>query len=164
MDKSYRFISSAGECENQLTGLLIELWNALRGDLPAPLASSFDYLDRPKLLSNLIVSQALHDPVDFKLKYFGNDLTKIFETLDTKTTIREVVDRNRDNPESEVFVVSSMEIMTLCSQECRPVINGPRQLDWTRKNFVRYESLTVPFVDAQSTVALLATVMDLHSL
>jgi hypothetical protein len=164
MDKSYRFVTRVDECESQLTRLLFELWDDLREGLPSPIVSSFDYLHRPRLLSNLIISQVLRDPVDFKLKYFGNDLTKIFETLDTKSTIREVVDRNRGNPASEAFVVNSMEIMTRCTQECRPVINGPRQLDWAEKNFVRYESLSGPFVDAQNTVVQLATVMDLHSL
>lgn len=159
MDQGYRFVWSAEDCASELTRTFYELWDELRGDQAAPVVSSFDYLHRPEFLARLIVFKVLPEPLDFEQKYFGSDLFRIFEKKEFKPSVMQVYDATRDNPATNDFVADSVAIVTTCHETGRPLLNGPKQINWVPKSFIRYESLTVPFVDTEGVVVTLATVV-----
>lgn len=162
MDQGFRAISGVDECSYELTRMLFELWDELRGNRRAPLASNFDYLHRPELLDHLIVTKVLLDPLDFETKYFGNNLFQVFNKTDNYRTVNDVFERTRGNPASSDFIANSVKVLETCYERRSPVVNGPRQLDWVEKNFIRYESLTVPFGDDEGVVTQLASVLHLQ--
>lgn len=56
---------------------LFAYWDARRGDRPMPARSDLDPLDIPGLLRNLILLDVSHDPLRFRVRLYGTEVTDL---------------------------------------------------------------------------------------
>lgn len=76
-------------------------------------------------------------------------------------TLSAVMERSKDDARTMQFMNTTWEIFTSCLEACQPVLNGPRQLTMGLKGHLRYESLTVPFLNDKGEVTQLGLAVNL---
>ncbi len=158
-----RVIDDALECQGELTLELFDWWDILKAGRPAPQDYEFDHLDRPKLVKHLILLKAPQGSSDLVVKYTGAEVTRLFGRDSMSNTVNDVLGEDEGDPQWADYNSNTQIIIDLCRKEVRPVLNGPKLLNFPLGNYRRFESLTVPFVDETGTVTLTASIFDLLS-
>lgn len=158
-----RIVTNGTQCQNDKLRLLYDLWHDLKGEVSLPLATGFDYITYPEFLDTLIVFSVLGDPFDLKYEYNGSKLTQLFHSEVTGQTLREIEKVPEVVPDGQTFASRSLDMMYQCVEERLPLLNGPKRIPVSQQDFILFESLTTPFVDAEGAVTRLVSLVDIKN-
>lgn len=156
-----RIIKSGLECEGRLSRALFDLWFDLKRGRPVPLAGDFDFLVRPELVRHLIVLNKSASTAGLKVTYTGSEVTRLFGRDDMNRKMSDVLGHSADDKTWALYDANTQKILDLCFEKVGAVLNGPGRLSFTPEKFLRFESLTVPFVDAEGKIVQTLSIFDL---
>lgn len=156
-----RTIERPEECEGRLSAMLFDLWLDLKEGAVAPLAPDFDYFDRPKLVPHLIILQTCAGSSDFTVTFTGSEVIRLFGKDDMTHMVSELLGPDTGGAQWAEYNANTQVIIDLCRKEIKPVLNGPGLLSFVPDHYLRFESLTVPFVDVAGALSQTISVFDL---
>lgn len=159
-DVLYRVIEGPDSFRGARTEGLYRLWSALKGDRQIPLASQFDYLDCPELIPTMVVIDHAPKTDDYVTAFYGAELAQFFGLSAQSVTWSTVVEEREGEEGVDVFVENSRRILDLTREARKPVLNGPKHMEWGPKSWVWFESLCTPFVDPQGEINKLVCILD----
>lgn len=158
-----RVIENGDAFEGALTLELFEWWHEMTAGRAAPLYYEFDLLDHPKLAKHLILLKAVPGTSELVVKYTGVEVTKLFGRDNMYDTVSDMLGEDEGDPQWAEYNANTQLIIDLCLREIRPVLNGPKLLNFPHSRHRRFESLTVPFVDETGVVNQTVSIFDLLS-
>lgn len=126
-------------------GLLLEHWNAKRGEQPAPHRADIDPLDIPRLLPILNLIEVTHGPLAFRHRLVG---TELVDKLGRDVT-GEVVGAGLYAEAAEEILDTLRTIV----EQVRPYYRLAR-LDWFERRWLTMESLELPLLGDDGRVAM----------
>lgn len=159
--EEFRPARSVADFSGKKTKQLYTVWESLRGSRPAPLASDFDLLEYPEIVPSLCMLDVIEEGRDFRSEFLGTNFSSLFEIEPASFLWSDLETWLENDTKSQDILRHSRAILAKAVVDCVPIVNGPKNLDWEPRDYIRFEGLTTPLIDENTTVVKLVGTVDL---
>ncbi len=125
---------------------IFDYWQTKKGTRRAPARSDIDPLDFPTLLPNIFMFDVLRDPLDYRMRLIGTNLTQVMERDCTGFLFDEIYKGSSAKKLRREYEQATFEFKPVFSEVVA---------DWMGREYLTYHRLLLPLSTDDSQVDIL---------